>query len=124
MAKTNAAEAAEALRESKGFITQAAKSLGISRRQLHNLINQHPTVKDALDDAKEEMKDFTESKIYQGIANDNTALIIFYAKTKMKDRGYVERQEIDHIRDVKIKVEYGEDQRANSQSEATPPKTD
>jgi hypothetical protein len=57
------------------------------------MINTYPTVKEALDDAKEEMKDFTESKIYQGINEGNTALIIFYAKTQMKDRGYVERQE-------------------------------
>lgn len=89
-----ATEAAEALREKKGFITQAAKRLGISRSQLHRLINAHPTVKAALVDAKEEMKDFAESKLFQGIANDNTALIIFFLKTRAKDRGYTERQEI------------------------------
>lgn len=94
MAKVTTAQAAEALRDKKGFITQAAKQLGITRQQLHNLINAHPTVKAALIDAREEMKDFAEGKMYQGIADGNTALLIFYAKTQMKDRGYVERQEI------------------------------
>ncbi len=89
-----AEQAIQALRDKKGFITQAAKQLGISRRQLHRLINAHPTIKEALVDAKEEMKDFAESKIYQGIKQGNATLIIFYAKTQMKDRGYVERQEI------------------------------
>jgi hypothetical protein len=89
-----AAQAVQALKDKKGFVSQAAKQLGISRRQLHRLIKAHPTIKDALDDAREEMKDFAESKIYQGIANENTALLIFYAKTQMKDRGYVERQEV------------------------------
>jgi hypothetical protein len=93
MAKVTASEAAEAITESKGFITQAAKRLGISRQQLHNLINKHPTVKEALIDAREEMKDFTESKLYQAISDGNPTMIIFYAKTQMKDRGYVERQE-------------------------------
>ena len=62
-----AKQASSALRDSKGFITQAAKTLGITRQQLHNIINAHPTVKEALTDAKEEMKDFTESKMFQGI---------------------------------------------------------
>lgn len=94
MPKTTATQAAHALKDKKGFITHAARQLGISRQQLHNLINAHPTVKAALIDAREEMKDFTESKLYQGIADGNTALLIFYAKTQMKDRGYTERQEI------------------------------
>jgi len=94
MAKVTAAQAAQAIENKKGFITQAAKQLGISRRQLHRLVNLHPTVKEALADAREEMKDFTESKMYQAIADGNPTMIIFYAKTQMKDRGYVERQEI------------------------------
>jgi hypothetical protein len=94
MTKVNATEAASALKNHKGFITQAAKALGISRSHLHHLINRHPTVKEALTDAREEMKDFTEGKMYQKIADGDTTMIIFYAKTQMKDRGYVERQEI------------------------------
>lgn len=95
MAKVTAAQAAQAVKDKKGFVTQAANQLGISRQQLHNLINKHPTVKEALTDAREEMKDFAESKIYEGINGGNTALIIFYAKTQMKDRGYTEKQEIE-----------------------------
>ena len=94
MTKTTIAEAAKALRDQKGFVTHAARQLGISRQRLHTLIKNHPTVKEAVDDAREEMKDFAESKLYQGISEGNTALIIFYAKTQMKDRGYVERQEV------------------------------
>lgn len=91
----SATEAVKAIKEKKGFVTQAAKQLGISRSQLHRIINAHPTVKEALQDAREEMKDFAESKIYQKISGGDTTMIIFYAKTQMKDRGYTERQEID-----------------------------
>jgi hypothetical protein len=121
MAKVTAAQCAEALKENKGFITQAAKSLGITRSHLHTLINRHPTIKEALDDAREEMKDFAESKLYQGINNDNATLIIFYLKTQAKDRGYIERQEIDHSGGIQIEVKYGD---RDGQPEATPPKTD
>lgn len=92
---TSARAAIQAIKDKKGFVTQAAKQLGISRQQLHNIINTHPTVKEALQDAREEMKDFAESKIYQKISDGDTTMIIFYAKTQMKDRGYTERQEID-----------------------------
>jgi hypothetical protein len=108
MAKVNATEAAEALKNHKGFITQAAKTLGISRRHLHYLINKHPTVKEALTDAREEMKDFTEGKMYQKIADGDTTMIIFYAKTQMKDRGYVERQEVTGAGGGAVKIDFAE----------------
>jgi hypothetical protein len=118
---TTAGAAIKAIRESKGFVTQAAKALGISRMQLHRIINAHPTVKEALIDAREEMKDFTESKLYQGINDGNPTLIIFHLKTQAKDRGYIERQEIDHSGAVKIEVIYGD---RDGKSETAPPKTD
>jgi hypothetical protein len=121
MAKVTTPQVIEAIRENKGFITQAAKSLGISRRHLHRLINRHPTIKEAVEDAKEEMKDFTESKLYQGINDGNPTLIIFHLKTQAKDRGYIERQEIDHSGAVKIEVIYGD---RDGKSETAPPKTD
>jgi hypothetical protein len=105
--KVTAKQCAKAIREQKGFITQAAKSLGITRSHLHTLINRHPTIKEALNDAREEMKDFAESKLYQGINDGNPTLIIFYLKTQGKDRGYIERQEIDHS-GVEIQVKYGD----------------
>ena len=101
-----AAAAIEAIRKSKGFVTTAAKALGISRMQLHRIINAHPTVKEALVDAREEMKDFAESKLYQGINNDNTTLIIFYLKTQAKDRGYVERQEVTGQGGGPVKIDF------------------
>lgn len=100
---TTAAQAIKAIIDKKGFITQAAKQLGISRRQLHRIVVAHPTVREALADVREEMKDFTESKIYQKIADGDVTMIIFYAKTQMKDRGYIERQEIDMSGNVDIK---------------------
>ena len=118
----SAIEAIEAIKKTKGVVSQAAKRLGISRMQLHRIINDRSTVKEALTDAREEMKDFAESQLYKGMNDGNPTLIIFYLKTQAKDRGYVERQEIDH-RGVIIEVKYG-DRNGNGQPKATTPKTD
>lgn len=106
MAKVTVKQAVQAIRDKKGFVTHAARQLGISRRQLHKLVNKHPTIKEALIDAREEMKDFAESKMYQKIDDGDTTMIIFYAKTQMKDRGYVERQEVTGAGGGPVKIDF------------------
>ena len=93
MARVTADQAIAALTNAHGLISVAARQLGTSRKTLHQMINTMPTVKEARDDAREALKDFAESKIYEEIKAGNTVMLIFYAKTQMKDRGYVERQE-------------------------------
>jgi hypothetical protein len=39
--------------------------------------------------------DFAESQLYKQIKDGSTTATIFYLKTKGKQRGYVERQQID-----------------------------
>lgn len=89
-------DAKRAIKEAKGFVTTAAKALGISRTQLYNIINRHPTVKEALDDAREEMKDFAEAQLFKNIKDGKETSLIFYLKTQAKDRGYIERQQMEH----------------------------
>lgn len=91
---TTAKDAIKAIKESNGFVTQAAAMLGISRVQLYNIINAHPTVKEALVDAREVMKDYAESKLFSNIKEGKEASVFFYLKTQAKDRGYIERQEV------------------------------
>lgn len=91
---TSAKKAIVAIKQSQGFVTTAAKKLGISRTQLYNIINKHSTVKEALIDAREEMKDFAEAQLFKNIRDGKETSLIFYLKTQAKERGYVERQEI------------------------------
>jgi len=121
--KVTTAEAAQAIKKAKGFITIAAKNLGISRSQLHNLINAHPTVKAALTDAREEMKDFAEGKLFANIQEGKEASIFFYLKCQAKDRGYVERQELEHGGQVTLRVVYDDDQRNDNPPSEAPPET-
>ena len=94
MARPSVKDAIQAIKESNGFISHAAVKLGIGRTTLHTMINEHPTLKEAVDDAREAMKDFAENKLFQNIKDGKETSLIFYLKTQAKDRGYCERQEI------------------------------
>ena len=87
-------DAIDALKERRGLVSVADKKPGGSRATRHAMINKMPTVREARDDAKEALKDFAESRIFKEIEAGNTTMIIFFAKTQMKDRGYIERQDV------------------------------
>jgi hypothetical protein len=89
-----AKQAIEAARGSKGFVTTIARQLGCDRTHVYRLMDKFPTVKQAVKDERESLKDFAEGKLFQQIDDGNTTAIIFYLKCQAKERGYVERQEV------------------------------
>jgi len=89
-----AREIVEALRLSRGLVSQAAERLGCDRGTIYNAIKRYETVRRALDDAREAMLDRTESKLFENIEQGDNTAIIFYLKCIGKRRGYVERQEV------------------------------
>lgn len=80
--------AAEALRDYKGLITDAAKALGIAPRTLRAYIYKHPQVSEAYKEARQQMGDLCESRLFDAIARGESWAIKFYATTQMRDRGY------------------------------------
>ena len=82
----------EALIQSKGIISVAAKNLGCSHGTVLNYIKRYKSLQTVLREINEKLIDFTEGKLYQRISEGNTTAIIFHLKTKGKHRGYVERQ--------------------------------
>lgn len=77
-----------------GNISVVARRLGVSRPTVYKYINEWKTVADAIYDSKESAKDFVENRMMQRIVAGSDTMMIFYAKTKMKDRGYVEKQDV------------------------------
>lgn len=96
----------KAIPDSDGLILNIAKKAKLDRSSVHNYINEFPEVAAAVEDAKEKLYDRVESKLFKKIKAGDTTAIIFFAKTRMKHRGYVERQEIEFPKDVKIRVVY------------------
>lgn len=92
--RLNPADVAAALKAAKGFKTAAARMLGCGLTVIYNYIKQYPEVAAALDEAHQELGDFTEGKLFEKIKAGDSHCIIFCLKTRFKDRGYVERQEM------------------------------
>jgi len=95
-----AAQAIEAAKNSKGFVTVIAKTLGVSASYVYRLQDKYPTFKQAILEERENNKDIAETKLFDLINEKNPTAIIFYLKTQGKDRGYVERQEVKHSGEI------------------------
>lgn len=99
----------EAAQGSRGFVTTIAKRLGCDRTHIYRLQKKYPTFAQAIIDERESLKDFAEGKLFTQIDEGNTTAIIFYLKTQVKDRGYVERQEMTGADGGAIVVNWGND---------------
>jgi len=86
----------QALREHKGLITYACKAAGIGRQTHYDWIHSCEAYKQAVDDITEFVLDHIENSALKMIeSGNNPAVTIFYLKTKGKDRGFVEKQQIE-----------------------------
>lgn len=87
-------ELLDALAKNSGIIASACRACNLSRTTYYRFYEEDPDFKEKADDVKELQKDFAESLILKKMKEGDTTMIIFYAKTQMKDRGYTERSEI------------------------------
>ena len=83
----------QALEKALGIVTTACKAVGISRQTHYNWMAD-TEYKSAVEELTSVALDFAESKLHKLIDEGDPAATIFYLKTKGKNRGYVERQEI------------------------------
>ena len=83
-----------AIRESSGLLTLAAKKAGVTYKTVWQYTQDYPEVKEAVEESKERMLDFTEGKLYEKIKEGDNTAIIFFLKTQGKKRGFIERQEV------------------------------
>ena len=109
-----AEEVAQAVYEAKGLASIAAKRLGCNASTVRNYAAKYPTVKEAIVQAREDLKDFAESKLLRRIDDDDLTAIIFFLKTQAKDRGYVERAEVTGADAGPLQIEYVNDWRSGT----------
>ena len=114
----------EALEKSLGVVTTACKQVGISRDTHYRWMKEDEEYKDKVVAVADVAVDFAESQLFQQIKNGNTTATIFFLKTRAKERGYVEKSEIDHttggekINKVQIEI-IGTDSKDTGQSDTT-----
>jgi len=86
----------KAFQNNYGNITQSVEAAGVSRSIYYQWVKDDPEFVSRLEaiEPKEIKKDFIETALMRKIREGDTAAIIFASKTQLKDRGYIERQEL------------------------------
>ena len=84
-----------------GNVTVIAARLGVSRQTVYSYMREWATVDTAIKEGRQTLNDLVENKMAQKMIGGDTTMIIFYAKTQMYDRGYVERH---HMQNMNIDI--------------------
>jgi hypothetical protein len=80
----------EAMKNTLGNVTSSVDLVGISRRTHYLWYNNDISYRKKIDEVIERDIDFAEAALRKRIQNGDTTAIIFYLKTKAKERGYIE----------------------------------
>lgn len=102
----------EALEDKYGIVTEACRSIGLSRSTYYDWLKNDPEFKAAVEEITDTAIDYVEGKLFEKIGGvdvqtfnskgeptvysqpPSDTAIIFYLKTKAKKRGYIEKSEI------------------------------
>ncbi len=88
----------EAIRDSLGLKSVIATNLGVSIDRVVRYLERYSSAAKAYEDECSRIKDMVEAEIILKCQEGDPRMLIFYAKTRMKDRGFVERSEINEVR--------------------------
>jgi hypothetical protein len=82
-----------ALEQTLGIVTAASKLAGIHRDTHYEWMKKDQSYAAKVEALEGIAIDFAESKLHGSIKSGNVTAIIFFLKTKGRDRGYIERLE-------------------------------
>ena len=94
--KYTTAQVIQAIRETKGLVSLAAKRLNCHPDTVRRYAARYPTVAAALREERAAMTDVAELALYNAIQRGEPWAVTFYLKTQGKDRGYTERIDVIH----------------------------
>lgn len=93
------------MKQHRGNVRVIAERLGICRQTLYNYINETPSVKAAMQDARESLLDDVESVLYDKALAGDAWAVQFFLRTQGRARGYVERTEVTGADSGPIQIE-------------------
>jgi len=76
----------------------------LERKTIYLWKNKEEWFDNALKEVRESCKDNVETALYKEALGGNVTAQIFYLKTQAKDRGYIEKQEVEHSGSMDHKV--------------------
>lgn len=95
----------KAINGSGGIKMLICQRVGCDRYTLDKYLKEDEIILKAYQTEIDELGDVVESKIINRIKDGSETMMIFYAKTKLKSRGYVERQEVDSVTPLVLKFD-------------------
>jgi len=80
----------EALKNRLGIVSSAAADVGVTAETVRVWRKTHPEFEERYNEINEYQKDVVENRLFNMIQEGNVQAIIFYMRTKCRDRGYVD----------------------------------
>jgi len=103
----NKAALIEVLSANDGNMAAAGRYFGCSRQVVWQYVDKDPKLRELCAELSESFTDECEAQLFEKIREGDTACIIFYMKTRGRDRGYSERLELMPLAPQQIEVELG-----------------
>ncbi len=96
----------EAYKANGGYSYAAAKQVGVKYPTAHYWMANDPEFKELMDSVKGMMLDAAEAELYKRALrnSDRDACLLFYLKTKGRERGYIETKDYDRVDGIVNKV--------------------
>lgn len=85
-----------ALKETQGMVYLAAKKLGCDHKTVSNYAKRYPSVQQVIDAERGQFVDTCELALNRAVLAGEGWAVCFALKTLGKERGYVERRQIEH----------------------------
>lgn len=104
MARIKKNDLEKAIKEKAGLITFIASGLNVTRDAVYKAIERYK-LEGKLDEARDSTLDLAESQLFNALRDGDKQSVQFYLKTIGRKRGYVEKQEVEHMGDILIELE-------------------
>jgi len=86
----------ESMKATLGIVTASCKQVGIERVTHYRWLKENPEYAKGINESELDLKDFAEGALLQLLHEKNPMIVWNVNKTRNKDRGYMEKQEIEH----------------------------
>lgn len=94
----------DAIRLHRGYLTKAAKELGVSLRELLNNVARYPSLKNVCEEEREKRLDEAEDQLEKKVQRGNLSAIMFYLSKQGKHRGWSEEKDKAEDKPLHIRI--------------------